>query len=325
MFGTFRSTSYRTMLSQHAVEIAHSHPCVSATSERNAQFTTPGKGQRLLLGLIFSSMIALLARRRRSLTRSGAGGTIAVGTTIFGMGGWSWGLSLVYFFVSSTLFSHYREREKARTVGDKFSKGSERDSGQVAANGGLATLLALAYGLTGSLPFRKLLPAGFTGALATATADTWATELGVLSQQEPRLITTGKRVVPGTSGGITPLGTAASALGAFSLGAVFWGLQGFPKSLVSLPFVALVSGLAGSFFDSLLGATVQAMYYCPVCEKETEQRTHRCGTKTTPLRGIPWVDNDVVNFLATMCGALVAMGMNRMMNANPPNNKGLQS
>ncbi len=325
MFGTFRSTSSRTMLSQHAVEIAHSHPCVSATSEPNAQSTTPGKGQRLLLGLVFSSMIALLARRRRSLTRSGAGGTIAVGTTIFGMGGWSWGLSLVYFFVSSTLFSHYREREKARTVADKFSKGSERDIGQVAANGGLATLLALAYGLTGSLPFRKLLPAGFTGALATATADTWATELGVLSQQEPRLITTGKRVVPGTSGGITPLGTAASALGAFSLGAVFWGLQRFSKSLVSLPFVALVSGLAGSFFDSLLGATVQAMYYCPVCEKETEQRTHRCGTKTTPLRGIPWVDNDVVNFLATMCGALVAMGMNRMMNANPPNNKGLQS
>ena len=166
MFGTFRSTSSRTMLSQHAVEIAHSHPCVSANSEPNAQSTTPGKGQRLLLGLVFSSMIALLARRRRSLTRSGAGGTIAVGTTIFGMGGWSWGLSLVYFFVSSTLFSHYREREKARTVGDKFSKGSERDIGQVAANGGLATLLALAYGLTGSLPFRKL------NCLTGATAST---------------------------------------------------------------------------------------------------------------------------------------------------------
>lgn len=309
MFGIFRSTSIRIMLSQHGVKNSHSHPVVSTTSARNARFRGPGKGQRLLLGLIYSSMIALLARRRRSLTRSGAAGTIAVGTTIFGMGGWSWGLSLVYFFVSSTLFSHYREREKARTVGDKFSKGSERDIGQVAANGGLATLLALAYGLTGSLPFRKLLQAGFTGALATATADTWATELGVLSQQEPRLIITGERVVPGTSGGITLAGTVASALGAFSLGAIFWGAQRFPKWLVSLPFVALVSGLAGSFFDSLLGATVQAMYYCPVCEKETERRIHRCGTKTTPLRGIPWVDNDVVNFLATMCGAFVALSL----------------
>src|SRR5215469_12651946 len=133
MFETFRSRSSRITLSQHAVENSQSYSYVFATSARNAQFTTSGKGQRLLLGLIFSSMIALLARRRHSLTRSGAGGTIAVGTTIFSMGGWSWGLSLVYFFVSSTLFSHYREREKARTVADKFSKGSERDIGQVAA------------------------------------------------------------------------------------------------------------------------------------------------------------------------------------------------
>lgn len=313
MFGIFRSTSSRTTLSRHAGENSHSHSFVSATSARNARFTTPGKGQRLLLGLVFSSMIALLARRRHSLTRSGAGGTIAVGTTIFSMGGWSWGLSLVYFFVSSTLFSHYREREKARTVADKFSKGSERDIGQVAANGGLATLLALAYGLTSSLSLRKLLQAGFIGALATATADTWATELGVLSRQEPRLVTTGKQVVPGTSGGITPLGTAASALGAFSLGAIFWGVQRFPKSLASLPLVALLSGLAGSFFDSLLGATVQGMYYCPICEKETERRTHTCGTRTIPLRGIPWVDNDVVNFLATLCGTLVALSLTRFV------------
>jgi uncharacterized protein (TIGR00297 family) len=307
MFAIFRRMSFCTMFSQHATETAPT--IASPVSSRTGQLMGPGKGQRLLLGLIFSSIIALLARRRRSLTRSGAAGTIAVGTTIFGMGGWSWGLALIYFFVSSTLFSHYREHEKARTAADKFSKGSERDIGQVAANGGLATLLALISGLTNSRPLRKSLQAGFTGALAAATADTWATELGVLSKQEPRLITSGKRVAPGTSGGITPTGTAASALGGLSLGTVFWALQRFPKSLVSLPFVALVSGLAGSFFDSLLGATIQAMYYCPVCEKETERRVHSCGTRTVHLRGISWVDNDVVNFLATMFGGMVAMGM----------------
>jgi uncharacterized protein (TIGR00297 family) len=304
MFEIFRSMSSRTMFWQQEIETRHAP--ASPVSALKSQFIVPGKRQRLLLGLIFSSLIALVARRRRSLTRSGATGTIIVGTTIFGMGGWSWGLSLIYFFVSSTLFSHYREREKARTAADKFSKGSERDIGQVAANGGLATLLALIYGLTNSLPLKKALRAAFTGALATATADTWATELGVLSKQEPRLITTGKRVTAGTSGAITLIGTAASALGAFSLGTVFWGLQRFPKSLVSLPFVALLSGLAGSFFDSLLGATVQAMYYCPVCQKETERRIHSCGTRTRHLRGIPWVDNDVVNFLATMFGGMVA-------------------
>ncbi|HEX6484228.1 MAG TPA: DUF92 domain-containing protein [Ktedonobacteraceae bacterium] len=304
MFETFLRMSFCTIFAQHGIKT--SHAAASAASSLNSRFISSGERQRFLPGLIFSSMIALLARRRRSLTRSGAAGTVVVGTTIFSMGGWSWGLSLIYFFVSSTLFSHYREREKARTAADKFSKGSERDVGQVAANGGLATLLALIYGLTNSLPLKKALRAAFTGALATATADTWATELGVLSKQEPRLITSGKRVTAGTSGGITLIGTAASALGAFSLGTVFWGLQRFPKSLVSLPFIALLSGLAGSFFDSLLGATVQAMYFCPVCQQETERRVHSCGTRTRHLRGIPWVDNDVVNFLATMLGGMVA-------------------
>jgi len=70
-----------------------------------------------------------------------------------------------------------------------------------------------------------------------------------------------------------------------------------------------VSGLVGSFLDSLLGATLQAMYFCPVCNKETERRIHRCGTSTTFLRGWPWMDNDIVNFIATLWGGLVGMAM----------------
>lgn len=151
--------------------------------------------------------------------------------------------------------------------------------------------------------------AGFTGALATATADTWATEVGVLSRQQPRLITTGQQVAPGTSGGITPLGTAASLLGALSLGQAFWAMPGFRKALAALPFIALISGIAGSFFDSLLGATVQVMYYCPTCYKETERRVHSCGTQAEQLRGVPWMNNDIVNFLATGFGGLAAIGM----------------
>lgn len=264
---------------------------------------------RLLQGLLFSSGIALLARRRRSLSRSGVLGAITSGTTIFGMGGWAWGLSLIYFFVSSSLLSHFREREKASAAADKFSKGSERDITQVAANGGLATLLAFAYGLARSPRARRLLEAAFTGALATANADTWATELGVLSPHHPRLITTGKRVAPGTSGGITLLGTCASLLGALSLGLFFWAWQKFRAALAALPLLALVSGLAGSLFDSLLGATIQAMYYCPRCEKETERRVHSCGAQTKPLRGLAWMNNDMVNFLATAIGSAVAVGM----------------
>ncbi len=267
------------------------------------------RGYRLLLGLLLSAAISLFAYRRRSLSRSGVAGAVLTGTTTFGLGGWDWGLSLIFFFVSSSMLSHFREHEKAATAADKFSKGSRRDLGQVAANGGVATLLALGYGLAGTHALRETLQAGYIGSLATATADTWATELGVLSPQPPRLVTSGKPVSPGTSGGITLLGTGAAALGALALGTVFWALRRFRTSLAFLPLLGLVSGLAGSFLDSLLGATLQAMYYCPVCNKETERRIHRCGTNTTFLRGLPWMDNDVVNFIATLWGGLVGMGM----------------
>lgn len=266
-------------------------------------------GQRLLLGLLFSTGIGLIAYKRRSLSRSGIAGAIATGTTTVGLGGWSWGLSLIFFFVSSTLFSHFRAHDKEQAAADKFSKGSQRDIIQVFANGGLAALLAIGYGLVHTPWIRQLIHAGFTGAIATATADTWATELGVLSTQAPRLITTGQTVAPGTSGGITLLGTGASAVGALTSGLVFWLLQRCQKTLTMLPLMALVSGLAGSIADSVLGATIQAMYYCPTCHKETERHIHSCGTTTTALRGIAWFNNDVVNFLATLIGALTAIGL----------------
>lgn len=267
------------------------------------------KGTRLLLGFLLSSTIGLLAYQRRSLSHSGIAGAVVTGTTTFGLGGWSWGFSLIFFFVSSSLLSHFRERDKATTAADKFSKGSQRDLAQVAANGGMATLMALAYGVSSKPTTLELLEAGYAGVLATATADTWATELGVLSIQPPVLITTGKPIPAGTSGGITPLGTGAAALGATALGLMFWLSKGFRKASATLPLISLLSGLTGAMFDSVLGATVQVMYYCPKCEKETERHIHSCGTETRYLRGIPWMNNDVVNFLATLVGGLTAMGM----------------
>ncbi|GCE18028.1 DUF92 domain-containing protein [Dictyobacter kobayashii] len=262
-------------------------------------------GQRLALGLLLSSAIGALAYRRRSLSRSGVAGAAITGTTIFGLGGWAWGSSLIFFFVSSSFFSHFRAADKARTAADKFSKGSQRDLAQVGANGGIASVMALGYGLSHQPALRESFEAGFIGALATANADTWATELGVLSQQPPRLITTGRPTVPGTSGGVSPLGASAAAGGAFAEG-LFFQLLRRRKSPI-LPIIALISGFAGSLFDSLLGATVQAIYYCPHCQKETERRIHNCGTPTTHLRGWRWMDNDLVNLLATLCGSLLAI------------------
>jgi uncharacterized membrane protein len=70
--------------------------------------------------------------------------------------------------------------------------------------------------------------------------------------------------------------------------------------------VAAISGFLGSACDSLLGATVQAIYMCDQCGVETERTVHRCGQPTRLSRGWRWLNNDWVNFLASAAGALVA-------------------
>lgn len=251
---------------------------------------------QIILGFILSGIVVILAFWRGSLSRSGAVGALIVGTLIFGLGGWQWGVLLALFFVSSSLLSHYKEKEK-QAVAEKFDKGHRRDMGQVFANGGAGALIAV---LSFVFPAPFWLPL-FVGAIGTATADTWATELGTLSKRPPRLITSGKVVSVGTSGGITLFGTAVSLGGGLLIGLVGALLTG----LWSLLLVGGIGGLAGSLFDSLLGATVQQIYWCDVCQKETEKKRH-CGQPTRPWRGWAWMNNDLVNFLASVLGAIVA-------------------
>jgi uncharacterized protein (TIGR00297 family) len=255
----------------------------------------------LVLGTLLAAGIALVAYRLGSLSGSGAAAAVAVGILTFGIGGLVPAVLMILFFVSSTALSRYGG-ERKRLVAATFSKGGRRDAGQVVANGGIAAVLSVVYGSTGE----PLWLAGIAGALAAANADTWATELGVLSRRKPRLITSGVVVEPGTSGAITAVGTAAALAGA-GLIAVAAGPLG-AGWVTALACTA--GGLVGSLFDSLLGATVQAMYFCPACEKETERHpVHTCGTATRRARGWPWLQNDAVNFAATVLGAAATIGI----------------
>lgn len=267
----------------------------------------------LLLGLFLSAVVAALGYWRQALSRSGMAGAILVGTLIFGFGGWEWGLLLIAFFVSSSWLSHYRKADKV-LVAEKFSKGMRRDIGQTLANGGLGAILAVVYV---RYP-EPLLFAAFVGVMATVNADTWATELGILSRVPPRLITSGDVVPPGTSGGITALGTWSSVAGALLIGTVatalvqvgsLLGSNAWSLRATSYTLLAVVGGIAGSLFDSLLGATVQGIYYCAKCAKETESPVHHCGTPAQPLRGWGWLNNDLVNFLASVVGGLAAASL----------------
>ena len=251
---------------------------------------------------LVSALVVALAFWRGSLSRSGAVGAAVVGTLTFGLGGWQWGVLLGLFFVSSSMLSHFKEGEK-RAAAEKFDKGHRRDMGQVVANGGIGALIALMSALVLSdvwYPF-------FIGIMATVTADTWATELGTLSRRPPRLITDGRVVEVGTSGGVSWLGTFVSLAGGGIIGIAASIMDS--RLIILFALIGAVGGLAGSLFDSLLGATVQRIYYCETCQKDTERQLHKCGTQTRPLRGWPWLNNDLVNFFASIVGGGVALGL----------------
>ena len=258
---------------------------------------------QLILGFLFAALIAFAAYKARSLSRSGAWGALLEGTLIFGLGGWRWAVLLLAFFVSSSALTRTFAKRKA-VLNEKFDKGGQRDIGQVLANGGIASIFA---GLHFFFPHASWTWMAFAASLAAVNADTWATELGVLNPSMPRLITTWKPVERGTSGGISVYGTLAATGGA-ALIAVLAGLVRPSGTFWLVTGIASQGGLCGSLFDSLLGASVQAIYRCPYCDKETEKHPlHTCGTQTSQLRGWKWLNNDMVNLGCALLGAVIGI------------------
>ncbi|MCL5961197.1 MAG: DUF92 domain-containing protein [Chloroflexi bacterium] len=264
----------------------------------------------LAVGLVLSGVVGGVALQKSALSRSGFVGALLVGTITFGLGGPAWGIVLVGFFVSSSLLSHFG-RDRKSDASREQGKGSRRDVWQVLANGGLGALLATSVPLGwGEWAF----PA-FVGSIAAVTADTWATEIGTLSSEKPRLITTWRRVPGGTSGAISPLGTAGSLLGAIwisLMAAALLSLDAGSAVSHTVPRVlgaAIAGGLIGSVADSFAGATIQSAYFCEGCAAGTERTVHGCGCRTAHVKGLRWVDNEVVNFLSSAAGAVVAGGV----------------
>lgn len=260
----------------------------------------------LLYGFILALVVALLAYRVRSLNKSGALAAAVLGTVIFGVGGWQWAILLLVFFATSSGLSRAFKKRKVG-LDEKYAKSGRRDAGQVFGNGGAAGLFALLHGLFPAALWPWL---GFAAALAAVNADTWATELGVLNPHPPRMITDlSKRVEKGTSGGVSLVGTGAALAGSGLIAAfaVIYPAQGWTLNAGHWLLITL-SGLAGSLFDSLLGATVQAIYFCPKDQKETERHPlHLCGAETVHIRGWKWLTNDWVNFACGAAGAALAL------------------
>ncbi|MBN1398058.1 MAG: DUF92 domain-containing protein [Bacteroidetes bacterium] len=251
------------------------------------QFTT---------GLFLSLLIAAISYKIKFLTTSGAVAVFLLASTIYGLGGWKWTIPILTFFILSSALSIIGKRRKQQ-VEHLFDKTSNRDWGQVAANGGIAGMLII---LQYIFPRTNLYPA-FLGSIAAATADTWGTEIGVWFRGRTILLPGFKKVDPGTNGGISLAGFIGGTVGAFVISASAYTWDASVRAIL----IVTTSGIAGSLIDSYLGATVQSIYLCPECNKRTERRYH-CNSNTSFVKGIRWITNDLVNLACVLTGALVS-------------------
>ncbi|CAH1222611.1 hypothetical protein PAECIP111893_04874 [Paenibacillus plantiphilus] len=263
------------------------------------------------VSMLGSGGAAYIAYRARSLSASGAWSAAVMGAGFVTLGGSLWIGLLLAFFLSSSAWSKWKKHHRQKQMAEaNYAKSSRRDAGQVWANGGLGLALCAGNALW---PDPGWLYA-FVGVMGAVNADTWATEIGALSRTAPRHVLGGKPVPPGTSGGVTPLGSAAAVAGAAFIGAVAALLTtaeagASPGALIA---VAAAAGTFGAFADSLLGATVQGMYRCRVCGSETERGEH-CGAAAQATRGRAWMTNDIVNLTSSAAAGLLAWGIGGMI------------
>ena len=277
----------------------------------------PAPDPRALAALGVGAAFGGLAWRARTLTADGALAAGLLAASIVALGTLAHAATGAAFFVGSSVLSKVGKR-RAAALEAVSEKGSVRDAGQVLANGGTAwAALVLLAGSPAGL-------AAWAAAFAAAAADTWATEVGTLLGGRPRLVTTLRPVEKGTSGAVSAAGLAGAAAGAALiavLAAVVPAVPVLPDGLGGsgplrwpsadggltgrVALAVFAGGLAGSLFDSLLGATLQARYRTAEGHP-TEKPAAPDGTPHALAGGWRWLTNDRVNLLATVAGVLAA-------------------
>lgn len=279
------------------------------------------------IAFAFNGLLAFAAFTKKSLTLDGAVTATFLGSTIWLLGGFQAFLLMGIFFVSSSLLSKFKKAKRASLHLEKLhDKSDRRDYTQVLANGlGPLLFLVVAY-----LTNHAIWYIGFVGAFCTANADTWASEIGVLSPKAPKFLIKRTTVKPGLSGGVTSLGLLASFMGSALIACSFFALSLF-STFVSLPIaeylrnpltinlVQLIAvsillvgcGFLGSLIDSFLGEVIQAKYQSKnplvgLTERvyDDTAMNHEANLKVS---GVSWVNNNTVNLISVISAPLFIM------------------
>lgn len=218
--------------------------------------------------VIILFILGFITYKRKSLDFFGSAVMIIMGIVIIFSAGTNWLMLIILFLVMSLIATKYSKKYKM-SLGEFEGR---RTSKNVISNGVVACFMAAFGGYY--MPF----VGGFIGAIATATADTLASEIGVLDPH-PRLITTLQKVDPGTNGAVSTLGTAVGVIGAAIIGLAAY-LLGIVANPLSAIVVSAISGTVGCFMDSILGAVFENHGF---------------------------LTNEHVNLLATIVGAIVGI------------------
>lgn len=231
-----------------------------------------------LIWIGVNALLAVTGYVARSVSMSGMIGGFVLGTVLIMFAGWQLYVVLLIFFVvgSSVTKIGYREKESA---GLAQESGGRRGFSHAFSNVGVATILAL------SIPASTLDPivlwVAAIASLATATADTTASEIGQLYGKRAFLPLTLKRVPVGTEGAISVEGTLAGAVAAIGVGVASIWLIPFELPGVAVAVIVAGSAIAGSWLESVVGSW-------------NRQRRQR-------------VPNGALNFFNTLVGALIAL------------------
>ncbi len=256
------------------------------------------------VAILAAALVAIVAKSVRALNTSGALAAFVIGFVAFGVGGGKFAIPLLTFFISSSILSRIRRLRQGGSVPDP-PRGATRDYVQVLANGGAAAAIVILFRLVAyrwPIDHTRYLLMLYLAALATVNADTWATEIGAMSRSAPRLLNNWKPAPAGMSGAVTGLGLMASMAGSLLVTAAGWLVW----RLSPPEFLAVWwAGFLGSFIDSLLGASLQALYRDPATGAPME-RSVVGGVRAFKIRGLAWMNNDVVNFVASVGGVVCA-------------------
>ena len=200
-------------------------------------------GAAFLVTGVFAGLVYALGMA----SRGGALGGFVVGILTYASLGPRGFTVLALFVAGGSLLTRLGYRSKERH-GTAEANGGRRGAGSAFANCGVALLCALLASLTGSGAF----VVAFIAALGAAFADTAESEVGQLYSHAPRLITTFRKVPPGTNGAVSVVGTRVGLAAA-----VLTALLGLVLGLVTEPGIVLLITLAaflGTVADSLIGA-----------------------------------------------------------------------